>query len=81
MTILFGASANFYGGTIYGSKVDGAPSMVRSFSVVAETSRSYVLASGAKVSKKSMEFNTGNFVVSMFFNVDDAVESLKPKNI
>lgn len=80
MTTLYGASANFYGGTSYGQKVEGAPVMVRAFTVISETSRSYLLQSGAKVPKKSMHYNTGNFEVPMFFELADAVASLKSKH-
>lgn len=77
MKVLYGASPMLYSGTFYGSKVDGAPVMVRQFSVVDETSRSYVIQGGAKVPKKSMEYNTGNFVIPMFDSVERAVEALR----
>lgn len=77
MEKLYGASACLYSGTGYGAKVEGAPSMVRQFHVVEETSRSYVLTGGIKVSKKTMVYNTGSFDISMFDTVALAIDSLR----
>lgn len=77
MKTIFGASPMLYGGTSFGCKVEGAPAMVREFVVVDETSRSYVLQGGAKVSKKGMTYNTGNFEIQMFWTVAEAVDSLR----
>lgn len=77
MKILYGASSMLYGGTCHGSKVEGAPVMVRQFNVVDETARSYVLQNGKKVPKKEMAYNVGNFVIDMFDTVEQAVASLR----
>lgn len=77
MKTLFGASPALYSGTSYGAKVEGAPAMVRRFDVVEETVRSYVLQSGAKVSKRRMVYNTGSFEIVMFATVEQAIESLR----
>lgn len=77
MKTLYGASTCFYSGTSYGGKVEGAPSMVRKFHVIDETSRSYVLTGGLKVSKKTMCYNTGSFGIQMFDSLEGAVASLR----
>ena len=76
---LFGSSPCLYAGTSYGSKVEGASSMVRQFNVVGETSRSYVLAGNAKAPKKTMEYDTGSFKIKMFASVSDAVAHLSSR--
>lgn len=77
MDILYGASSCFYSGTSFGNKVEGAPAMVRSFPVVGETTRSFVLRGDVKVPKKSMTLNTGSFEILMFASVDEAIASLR----
>lgn len=77
MKTLFGASACLYSGTSYGAKVEGAPSMVREFQVIDETTRSYVLTGGIKVPKKTMSYNTGSFNIQMFDSVERAIASLR----
>jgi hypothetical protein len=79
MKILYGSSPMLYGGTSYGSKVEGAPSLVRQFNVIDETSRSFVLQNGKKVSKKNMVLDVGAFAINMFLTVGEAVESLRVK--
>lgn len=79
MRTLFGASPALYSGTSYGAKVDGAPATVRRFDVIDETSRSFVLQYGMKVSKKRMSYDTGSFEIAMFHTVEQAVESLRVK--
>lgn len=77
VNILYGASPCLYSGTSFGDKVDGAPAMVRGFTVIGETSRSFVLRGDVKVSKKAMSLNTGSFEISMFASVDEAIASLR----
>lgn len=79
MQRLFGASSNFYGGTSYGRAVEGAPAMVREFTVQAVTTRSYVVGHSLKVNKKTMQMNCGNFVVDMFETAEAAKQSLARK--
>lgn len=79
MQRLFGASSNFYGGTIYGRAVQGAPAMVREFVVQSETSRSYVVEHGLKVNKKSMQLNLSSFTVDVFESAEAAINSLYRK--
>jgi len=77
MQRLFGASSNFYSGTVHGKAVPGASSMVREFAVEAVTSRSFVVERGKKVNRKSMTLDMGNFTVEMFETVEAATASLK----
>lgn len=81
MKVLYGASSALYAGTSYGSKVDDAPSMVRRFKVVDETSRSFVLVGGMKVPKKSMVYDTGSFKIHMFDCVERAVAALRSTEV
>ena len=79
LRVLFGVSSAFYGGTSYGNKVDGAPMLVRSFTVVDETVRSSVLQGGRKIPRKTMVWDTGSFKIAMFERLEDAKASLASK--
>lgn len=81
MRTIFGCSAMLYSGTTYGRKIEGAPVIVRAFDVAAETSRSYVLQNGVKISKKAMTYNAGAFSINMHLTLDDAMQSLNAKVI
>lgn len=74
---IYGASSNFYSGTSYGRAVENEKcKQVRKFTVTGETARSWVLDHCYKVGKKSMEFNTGSFVIEFFKTYPEALASL-----
>lgn len=79
MQNLFGASTNFYIGTVHGRPVTNAPAMVREFAVQSTTLRSYVVGRGMKVSKKTIQLNMGNYLVDMFETAEAATQSLSLK--
>jgi len=75
---LFGASSAFYRGSSYGSRIDGGSDRVRGFTVTGETSRSWIVNRVYKISKKTMAYNTGSFVIEFFKTYDAALASLNP---